>query len=289
MTTFRKVTNIKQLQLIANQIRQDIITSLFQAGSGHPGGSLGMTDIFTALYFNILKHNPKTPDWKDRDILILSNGHICPVRYATMSNADYFPRTELLTLRKLGSRLQGHPHKSALPGLETTSGPLGSGLSQSAGMALVLKQEKRKNRIYCLVSDGEQDCGQTWEAVMLAAKYQLNNIITIMDRNNIQIDGTTQEIMPLNPLKEKYESFGWKVLEIDAHNFKEIISSIERAKLFQLQEKKPVMIIAHSILGKGVSFMENKYGWHGKAPNEEETKKALQELEKEREKLSRKD
>ena len=287
MTTFRRVTSIKQLQRIANQVRQDIIASVSQAGSGHPGGSLGMTDIFTALYFNILKHNPKNPDWKERDILILSNGHICPVRYATMANAGYFPRKELLTFRKLGTRLQGHPHKSALPGLETTSGPLGSGLSQAAGMALVLKQEKRKNKIYCLVSDGEQDCGQNWEAVMLIAKYRLNNIIAMMDRNNIQIDGTTQDIMPLNPLKEKYESFGWKVLEIDAHNFKEIITSIKKAKRFQFREKKPVIIIAHSILGKGVSFMENKYEWHGKAPNQEETTKALQELEKERKKLSR--
>lgn len=279
---FLKVKSTKKLHLIANQIRQDIITSLFHAQSGHPGGSLGMADVFTALYFNILNHNPQQPFWEKRDIFILSNGHICPGRYATMANAGYFPREELLTLRKLNSRLQGHPHRNSLPGLETSSGPLGSGLSQAAGMALVLKQEKKKNKIYCMVSDGEQDCGQTWEAVMLISKYKLNNIIAIMDRNDIQIDGTTEEIMPLESLRKKYQSFGWKVLEINAHHFPEILSSLKKAQEFQKQTRKPVMIIAKSILGKGVSFMENKPAWHGKAPNAEETRKALEELKKER-------
>ncbi|MBI2665069.1 transketolase [Candidatus Woesearchaeota archaeon] len=285
----KEESDVKKLQLTANQIRQDIISMLAKAGSGHPGGSLGMVDVFTALYFKILKHKPSDPFWKDRDILVLSNGHICPVRYAAMANAGYFSRKELLTLRKLGTRLQGHPHRTSLPGIETTSGPLGSGLSQAAGMAQIFKLEKKNNYVYCIVSDGEQDAGQNWEAVMYAAKYKLDNLIAIMDRNDIQIDGTTTQIMPLEPLKEKYLAFNWDVVEVDAHNISEIVSACNKAKQNNLQaSEKPMMIIAHSVLGKGVSFMENKPEWHGKAPTEEEAKKALQELAEERKRIETK-
>src|SRR3989344_3110983 len=192
-----KVTDIKKLKLTANQIRQDIINSLVSAGSGHSAGPLGMTDVFTALYFNILKHNPKHPDWDERDIFILSNGHICPVLYATLANANYFPRSELKTLRHFGTRLQGHPHRTVLPGLESTSGPLGSGLSQAAGMALALQMDKKKNYVYCMMSDGEQDAGNTWEGALFAGKNKLRNLTAILDRNNIQINGMTEDVMPL--------------------------------------------------------------------------------------------
>ncbi len=267
--------DIKKLELKANSIREDIIEMLVEAGSGHSAGPLGMADIFTALYFNILNHNPKNPDWPERDRLILSNGHICPVRYVTMAHSGYFPISELKTLRKLGSRLQGHPHRTALPGLETTSGPLGSGLSQSVGLALAGRLDKAKWRVVCLMSDGEQDAGNTWEAVMLAAKNKLHNLTALIDRNNIQIDGFTEDIMPLENLREKYEAFNWHVLEIDGHNMQEIINAFNQAKaIFE----KPTVIIAHTIPGKGVDFMENKFEWHGKPPNKEEAKLALHEL-----------
>ena len=256
-------------------IRQDIIKMLFEAGSGHPAGALGMADIFSALYFHILNHNPAKPDWNKRDRLILSNGHICPVLYASMARAGYFPILELRTLRKLGSRLQGHPHRTALPGLETTSGPLGSGLSQAAGLALVGRMDNAKWRVFCLLSDGEQDAGNTWEGVMLAGKYKLHNLTAVIDRNNIQIDGFTEDIMPLESLRAKYEAFNWQVLEIDGHNMQEIIDSFDKAKAIL---EKPTVIIAHTIPGKGVSFMENKYEWHGKPPNKEEARLALDEL-----------
>ena len=266
---------IKKLELKANQIREDIIKMLLEAGSGHSAGPLGMADIFTAFYFHILKHDPKNPDLPDRDRLILSNGHICPVRYTAMAHAGYFPISELKTLRKLGTRLQGHPHRTALPGIETTSGPLGSGLSQSCGLALAGKMDKASWRVYCLMSDGEQDEGNTWEAVMLAAKYKLDNLTAVMDRNNIQIDGFTENVMPLDNLKAKYEAFNWQVLEVDGHNISSFIDAIEEAKAIH---DKPTLIIAHTIPGKGVDFMENKYEWHGKPPNKEEAKKALDEL-----------
>lgn len=267
--------DIKKLELKANQIRQDIISMLVEAGSGHSAGPLGMTDIFTALYFNILNHDSKNPDWPKRDRLILSNGHICPVRYVTMAHAGYFPISELKTLRKLGSRLQGHPHRTALPGVETTSGPLGSGLSQATGLALAGKLDNVKWRVICLMSDGEQDAGNTWEAVMLAAKNKLHNLTALIDRNNIQIDGFTEDIMPLENLKAKYEAFNWHVIEIDGHNIEEIIAAFNQAKaIFE----KPTVIIAHTIPGKGVDFMENKFEWHGKPPNKEEAKLALHEL-----------
>ena len=266
---------IKLLEEIANRIRETIIETLVEAGSGHSAGSLGMADIFTAFYFHILKHDPKNPNWDDRDRLILSNGHICPVRYVAMAYAGYFSLEELKTLRKLNSRLQGHPYRAALPGVETTSGPLGSGLGQAVGMALAAQLDKKNYRIYCLMSDGEQDEGNTWESVMFAGKNKLNNLTAFIDRNNIQIDGFTEDVMPLEPLKDKYESFGWHVLEIDGHNFEQIVDAVNVAKTIY---EKPTVIIAHTIPGKGVSFMEKDYLWHGKPPTKEEAEIALKEL-----------
>ena len=268
-------TKLKQLELRAMQIRQSIIETLVEAGSGHSAGPLGMADIFTALYFHVLKHDPKHPEWPDRDRLILSNGHICPVRYVAMAHAGYFPIEELKTLRKFGSRLQGHPHRLSMPGLETTSGPLGSGLSQAAGMALAGKMDNTSWRVYCAMSDGEHDAGQTWEAAMFAAKYKLNNLTGIIDRNNIQIDGYTEDIMPLDDLKAKYEAFNWHVIEVDGHNIRGFVEVCAQA---QAIFEKPTVIIAHTIPGKGVDFMENKFEWHGKPPNKEEAKIALREL-----------
>jgi transketolase len=270
----KKITNTKELEKKSNSIRKEIIKMLALAGSGHSAGSLGMADILTALYFNILNHNPKKPKDKDRDFLVLSHGHICPVLYATLAEAKYFPKAELKTLRKLSSRLQGHPHRESLPGLETSSGPLGCGLGQAAGMALALKLDDKKNYVYCLMSDGEQDEGNTWESVMFIGKKKLNNIIAIMDRNNIQLSGFTEDIMPLEPIREKYESFNWHVIEINGHDFEQIIDSIDEAKKADM----PVLIIARTIPGKGISFMENKWEWHGKAPTKDESKIALEEL-----------
>jgi transketolase len=269
--------SIKQLEKKANDIRIDIIKMLFKAGSGHSAGPLGMADVFTALYFTILNHKPKNPLWPDRDRLILSNGHICPVLYATLAHTGYFPKKELLNLRKLGSGLQGHPHRGSLPGIENTSGPLGQGLSQACGMAQAAKINDKKHRIYCLTSDGEHNEGQTWEAIMYAGKYKINNLTEIIDRNNIQIDGHTEDIMPLEPLREKYESFGWHVIDIDGHNMEEIIDACNQAKTIY---EKPTLILAHTIPGKGVDFMENNPKWHGITPNQEEAKKALEQLEK---------
>ena len=216
----------------AKEIRKSIIRMLYSAGSGHTAGPLGMVEIFTLLYFHIMKHDPKNPNWKDRDRLILSNGHICPVLYAIMAHVGYFPKEELQTLRKFGSRLQGHPHREFLPSLETSSGPLGEGLSQAVGMAIADKIENKNTDkiMYCLISDGELDEGQTWEAIMLASKYQLDNLVVIIDRNNIQLSGPTEEIMPLKNLKDKFESFDWDVSELNGSNFKEINTAIEKAK-----------------------------------------------------------
>jgi len=210
----------------ANQIREDIIKMLLEAGSGHSAGSLGTADIFTALYFHVMKHDPKNPDWEDRDRFVLSNAHICPVLYATLANAGYYPREEMMTLRKFGSRLQGHPHRGILPGLEASGGPLGHGISIAIGMALADKIDGKRRRVYCMLGDGEQDEGQVWEALMFAGKNKLNTLAVVVDRNNIQIDGFTEDIMPMEPLKEKYNAFGWHILEVDGHNIRRIIESL---------------------------------------------------------------
>lgn len=275
MTLTLTQEKIIQLEEKANLTRELIISTLLEAGSGHSAGPLGMADIFTAFYFHILNHKPKDPDWEDRDRLILSNGHICPVRYVSMALAGYFPVEELKTLRKINSRLQGHPHRLSLPGVETTSGPLGCGISQAIGISLAARLSNKKYRVYCLTSDGEHQEGNVWEAVMFAGDKKVTNLIQVMDRNNIQIDGFTENVMPLEPLKEKYESFGWHVLETDGNNIRSFIDTVEEAKaIFE----KPVLIIAHTIPGKGVDFMESNFTWHGKPPNSEEAKKALSEL-----------
>jgi len=254
---------LKFLTQMAVILRQDVIKMLAEAGSGHSAGPLGMADIFTALYFHILNHNPKKPNWPDRDRLVLSNGHICPILYAALARAGYFKESELKTLRKLGSRLQGHPHRSALPGLESTSGPLGSGLSQAIGMALAANLDHKKYRVYCLLSDGEHQEGNHWEAVMFAGKNRLRNLTAIIDRNNIQIDGHTEDVMPLEPLRLKYEAFNWHTLEVDGHSFEQIAAAVSEAKAIY---EKPTVIIAHTIPGRGVDFMENNYLWHGMPP-----------------------
>ncbi len=266
----------EELELKATEIRQDIIKMLEHAGSGHSAGPLGLADIFTALYFEILKHDSKKPDWDERDILLLSNGHCVPVRYAAMAHAGYFDRKELMTLRAFGSRLQGHPERLRLPGLESTSGPLGSGLSQAAGIALGLRLRKEVHRwVYVVMGDGELDEGNIWEAAMLAGKYKLNNIIGIIDRNNIQIDGPTETVMPLEDLKGKWLSFGWHVIEIDGNDIEAVIDACAMARAIV---EKPIVIIAHTVPGKGVDFMEYDFHWHGAPPNHEEAVKALHEL-----------
>jgi transketolase len=273
--------SLRDLELKADEIRQDIIRMLEHAGSGHTAGPLGQTDIFTALYFDILRHDPKNPEWEDRDILIQSNGHTCPVRYAAMAHAGYFDRRELMTLRKFGTRLQGHPERTKLPGLETTSGPLGSGLSQGCGVALAMRMDKQTHRwVYVTTGDGELDEGNNWEAIMLAGKYKLNNLIAIVDRNNIQIDGPTEAVMPLEDLKAKWEAFGWHVIEIDGNNIEAVIDTCAMARAIV---EKPVCILAHTVPGKGVDFMEYDFHWHGGAPgsgvpNHEQAKAALKEL-----------
>jgi len=268
--------SIDWLEKKANDIREDIIRMLEKAGSGHSAGPLGLADIFTALYFDVMRHDPKHPDWDERDVLLLSNGHCVPVRYAAMAEAGYFDKKELLTLRQYGSRLQGHPERERLPGLENTSGPLGSGLSQACGIALAQRMDGTKDRwVYVVMGDGEQDEGNVWEAAMLAGKEKLNHIIAITDRNNIQIDGPTETVMPLEDFRGKWQAFGWHVLEINGNNIEAVIDACHEAKAI---ENKPVMIVAHTIPGKGVDFMEYDFAWHGKPPNHEEAKKALHEL-----------
>ena len=275
---------IKFLEAMSNRLRQDVIEMVSRAGSGHIGGPLGVAEIAAAFYFHILNHNPKRPDWPDRDRLVVSNGHVCPIIYAAMARAGYFSIDELKTLRNLNSRLQGHPHRAALPGLETTSGPLGSGLSQAIGMTLAANLDasthlktpgQGKHRVYCITSDGEHEEGNTWEAIMFAGKYRLNNLTVVVDRNNIQIDGMTENIMPLEPLRQKYESFNWHVLDIDGHNIEQFVDAVAEAKAIY---EKPTVIIAHTIPGKGVSFMESDYLWHSKAFKPGEVEQALKEL-----------
>ena len=269
---------IRELEEKANEIRLSVIESLVEAGSGHTAGPLDMADIFTTLYFHTLRHKPEDPEWSERDRLVLSNGHICPVLYATMAHAGYFQVNELKTLRQFGSRLQGHPHRDFLPMLETSSGPLGSGLSQAVGMALADAIDvgtKSRRRIYCLMSDGELEAGQGWEAAMLAGKNNLSNLVAVVDRNNIQIDGYTEDVMPLEPLSDKWKAWNWHVIEIDGHNIEEIADAFEEARAVL---ENPTVIIAHTIAGKGVSEFERDYRWHGKPPNREEANMALAEL-----------
>lgn len=266
---------IYELELKANEIRESIINMLLVAKSGHTAGPLGMADIFTYFYFHGLKNDPANPNWEERDFLVLSNGHICPVLYATMAYRGYMPIEELETLRKFGTRLQGHPHREFMPWLETSSGPLGSGFSQASGMALALKINKKNNYVYCFLGDGELNEGNNWEAFMFAAKYKLDNLVAIVDRNNIQIDGNTEDVMPLDNLRAKFESFNFHVIEIGGHDFSAIDEAVEQAKTIT---GKPTVIIAHTIPGRGVREFERDYRWHGKAPNKEEAEIALKEL-----------
>jgi len=266
---------LKELELKAEAIRESIIESLVEAGSGHTAGPMGMADIFTALYFYVLNHDPKNPEWEERDRLILSNGHIVPVRYATMAHAGYFPIEELKTLRKFGSRLQGHPERVRLPGLETTSGPLGSGLGQAAGIAYGARMDGKKFHVYCAMSDGEHDAGNIWESVMFIGVNKLSNITGIIDRNNIQINGLTENVMPLEAMREKYEAFNWHVLECDGNNIAAFIDVVNEAKAIT---ERPTVIIAHTVPGKGIKEIEYDYLWHGKPPTKEEAAKFLAEL-----------
>lgn len=268
---------IIEIENKANEIRLSIIDALVEAGSGHTAGPLGMADIFATLFFHTLKIDPSKPDWPERDRLVLSNGHICPVLYATMAHRGYFPVEELGTLRKFGSRLQGHPHREWLPGLETSSGPLAAGLAQAVGMALADRMDHKENErhVYCLLSDGELESGATWEAAMLAGKNNLRNLTAVVDRNNIQIDGYTEEVMPLEPLSDKWRAFNWSVIEIDGHNIEEIADAFDKAKSVY---ENPTVIIAHTIPGKGVKEFERDYRWHGKPPSKEEAAMAINEL-----------
>ena len=269
---------LSQLQHKANTLRQDVIRMLQAAGSGHTAGALGMADILAALYFNILNIDSKNPDWSERDIFFLSNGHTVPIQYAAMAEAGFFDKSELMTLRKLGSRLQGHPERTMLPGLETTSGPLGSGLSQAAGVAYAFQYlDNQKHRfVYTIMGDGELDEGNVWEAAMFAGKYKLSQLICFIDRNNIQIDGNTEDVMPLEDLRGKWESFGWYVIDIDGNNIESIIDAVNTAKAIT---NRPCMIIAHTIPGKGVDFIEYDYKWHGVPPNADQAKSAIEKLQ----------
>ncbi len=267
--------SIDEMYKMANEMRVDLIKMLTKAGSGHSASPLGTMELWTAFYFHILNHRPKEPDWPDRDRFILSCGHYCPARYVVMAHAGCFPHEELWTLRQFGSRLQGHPERSRLPGLETTSGPLGDGLPQAVGMALAAKMDGKRWWTYCLMGDGEQDTGIIWEAAMFAGKNKLGNLIGIVDRNQIQIDGFTEDIMPLEPLADKYQSFGWNVIDIDGHNIEELMDAVNHAKSVFA---KPTVIIACTTPGKGVEFMEHKYEWHGKPPNPKEALEAIKEI-----------
>jgi len=265
----------EELKKLAVKIRKDVIKIIYKVGSGHPGGSLGLVEIFVAFYKEILNHDPKNPLWEERDRLILSNGHVCPARYAVMAECGYFPKDKLYELGSFGSILQGHPDRRFLPALETTSGPLGCGLGEACGIALAAKIDKKRFRTYVITSDGEHNEGNHWEAVMFASKYKLSNLTMIVDRNSVQIGGTTEEIMPIESLKEKYNSFNWNVLEIDGHDFGKITKAILEARKYYLG---PSVLIANTVFGRGVSFMENNFDWHSKVPNKEELEKALEEL-----------
>ncbi len=268
---------ITQLEKTANEVRKNIITSLLAAGSGHSAGPLDLAEIVTTLYFDIMRIRPEEPEWNERDFFFLSNGHCVPVQYAVMAERGYFPKEELKTLRHLGSRLQGHPERTKLPGLENTSGPLGSGLSQAAGVAYALQylDHQLHRFVYAVAGDGELNEGNIWEAAMFAGKYKLSQLILFIDRNNIQIDGSTEDVMPLEDLAGKWRSFGWHVQEIDGHNIESIQDAVGMAKAIT---NRPSVVIAHTIPGKGVDFMEYDYHWHGMPPNSEQAKEALKEL-----------
>jgi len=265
----------KELELTANTIRQDLIKMLLEAGSGHSAGPLGSADIFTTLYFSQMNIDPRDVKNPDRDRFVLSCGHICPVWYSTLANRGFFDREELGTLRKFGTRLQGHPHNLVLPGAENSSGPLGQGLSQAIGMALTARMDKKKWRTYCVTSDGEHDEGQIWEAVMFAGKERLDNLVSIIDRNNIQIDGDTEDVMPLEPLGDKYKAFGWHVIDINGNDIDALLSAYKEADSVR---QMPTVIIAHTTPGKGVEFMEDDFRWHGMPPDKAQAKEALSDL-----------
>ncbi len=270
-----RITTIKGLERKANEMRKDLIKSLVAAGSGHSAGPLALADFFTAMYFHVLNYDPTKPLWDKRDRFLLSCGHVVPIKYVAMAHAGFFPKSQLKTLRKLGSPLQGHPSYHDMPALEHAAGPLGQGASIAVGKALAAKMKGQKHMVYCVVSDGEQQEGQTWEAAMLAGKHKLNNLVFFMDRNNIQIDGYTEDVMPLENLKGKYEAFNWHVLEIDGHNIEQIIDA---ASYSQAIYEKPTMVIMHTIPGKGVDYMERDYTWHGKPPTPEQAQEALRQL-----------
>ena len=264
-----------RIEEIAVNLRESLIKTLLEAGSGHSAGPMGSADIFASLYFNILKIDPNHPNMPERDRFVLSCGHYCPIHYVTLAHRGYFPTKELKTLRKINSRLQGHPNNLELPGVETSGGPLGQGLSQAIGMAMAGKMDQQSYRIYCLGSDGELNEGQTWEAAMFAGNNRLSNLTWIIDRNNIQIDGFTEDIMPVEPLRDKLEAFNWYVIEIDGHNIEEIINA---CRLSQAIFERPTAIIAHTIPGKDIDFMEYKFEWHGKPPGKKEAQEALHQL-----------
>ncbi len=266
---------IKELENKAKQIRKTIVDILCKAGSGHPGGSLSATDLVTALYFAVLRYDPRNPQWPQRDRFHMSKGHCCPLLYTVLAEVGYFPKVELQNLRKLGSILQGHPDRST-PGVEVASGSLGQGLSVALGMSLAARLDKKDYRVYCLIGDGESQEGNIWEAAMAASHYKCDNLCVMMDYNGFQIDGKVSEVMNLEPVKAKWQSFGWHTIEIDGHNIKEILEAYEEAKTVKL---KPSIIIAHTVKGKGVSFMENVCSFHGCVPTSEETKKAIEELD----------
>lgn len=274
--SFLSETDVVQLETHARAIRKAVIEMLAAAKSGHTAGSLGMADVFSAFYFYLLSHNPQDPEWEDRDRLILSNGHIAPVRYASMALSGYFPRDELATLRTFGSRLQGHPERAHLAGVETTSGPLGEGLGQAIGIALGARMDEKEFHTYCLMSDGEQQCGSVWEAVMFAGKERLSNLTAVVDRNGIQISGPTETVMPLEPLVEKYESFGWHTILVDGNDVEMFCEAVQHARAYT---DGPTVLVAHTVPGKGVPSIEGKYEWHGRVPSDDEAKQWLAELD----------
>ncbi|MGD9154312.1 MAG: transketolase [Bacillota bacterium] len=269
--------DIRVLKRKANDLRQDIIRMIHKAKAGHPGGALSATDIVTALYFFVMKVDPQRPDWEARDRFILSKGHACPVWYAALAEKGYFAKEHLNTLRKFASILQGHPDMKKTPGIDMTSGSLGNGLSAGVGMALAAQDKMLDYNVYVMLGDGELQEGQVWEAAMAAAHYDLNNLTAIVDYNGLQVDGWTKDVMSVHPLVEKWEAFGWRAIEIDGHQMKEILGAFQQRQKI----KGPVVIIAHTVKGKGVSFMENVCEWHGLAPNDGQTEKALLELAKE--------